>query len=129
MYSRKALAIEDVSHFAKKIDFRTNEESNVYVFTGLVSGKLWDMYLSKFIEQRRKVKKLHLVVIYGYKHILKDASAFDKTWLAKMGHEAIETIEEARAKCKKHGITVSFIEINTKIPYRKIVKEGFTDAR
>lgn len=125
----KALALVDVSKLERKIKFYTNEESNLYLFTGLVSGKLWNMYLDSFVELSRHCKKLHLIIVYGYKEMMKEAGDFDRSWMAKMSHGAIEAIEETRIRCDQAGISYSLIEIDSKKPYRQIVKEGFKPAR
>lgn len=130
MYSKKINpAKKEIEYFSKKIDFYTDEESNLFIFSGFIPGKVFEIYLERIFTLRRRVKRLHLILIYGYRELMKEAGQMDKAWLAKLEGEAQKDINQILQRCKNKGIDCSILEVKSHQIYKNTIKEGFRTER
>ena len=129
VYSKRTTVFNDINYFHKKIEFNVDEESNLYFFTGFIPGKFWDAHFNRLKILRKKVKHLHLIIVYGFEEMIPKVSEVEKSWLTKINVQATQEIPQIIANAKKEGIACSVIKINQKIKYPSLIKEGFSIAK
>jgi uncharacterized protein (DUF58 family) len=101
------------------------EDSNTYIFTGLIPGKLWDFYLNLICNIKRKTMNTHLIVIDGIDSLLSESNQQDEKWLAHIKVLVPNEIDSLRVLCRSKGIKLSILTIGKPRHYRQKVKTAY----
>lgn len=115
----------EVQRLEKKINNLLKENSNTYIISGFIPGKLWRFYLDLFKTTARKSLKTHITLIDGISYLIKNSELDNQLWLAHLKESYPQAKAEFEIFCKKNAITFRIIEIDPTIEESHRIKDAF----
>lgn len=128
LYSKKVNPLE-VAKLFKEMRKNITDQSHLFLISGLVPGRLIDIYLDELIKISKHVKVTHLVLTYVGLDFLKKVPEGDKVWVSKVLEQYPETIEKIKIKARRSNLKLSFVELNSKTQYKYILKDTFAKRK
>ena len=115
----------EVLALRKLLKISTTQDSNIFIFTAILPGKLWRYYLDCFKMLSQKSNKIHLVVIDGVASVLEEMSNSEKPILLHFLQELPAAKNQLEELCRDNNINLHYIEVSNHIEYRETIKNVY----
>jgi hypothetical protein len=125
VFHRKRVNLPEIEKLKKRVFRFTQFSKEVFVFTGYIPGKIWDIYFESLKELSRMQISIHLIVVCGYNTISKIVGQEDKVWLKKLQSELHNELLKLKENCNSNNIKLSIVNIDTDETYKTKIREGF----
>lgn len=125
LYHKNTKVPVEVQKLEKSLKHLIKDESNTYIVTGFIPGKLWDYYHHLFKEVSRQSRQTHLVVVDALDELKSKTHTFDHTWITKIMTMMPEAERRLKDMCKRNNIHLTMTSINSKVKGKQRVKYAY----
>lgn len=125
MYHRGCNKLNEIEQLKSKILQLIENDTSLYIFTGLIPGKVWKEYASLIKDLARKSPMIHLIAVIGFKELLLQTDNSQHTWIHQLKSLLPEEISELKNISTVYGLKVSIISVSNKEKYSKVIKDAF----
>lgn len=129
LYKRNRTILPEINHLLKQVLFQMKDSLEIFIFTGFIPGQVWNMYFEIFKKISQRNYKVHLVVPNGFRNISNNATDLDKDWIQKLQLDLPKHLIELKENCKKSGIALSLVNIDSQQDYITKIWDGFEIER
>lgn len=128
LYHKSNKIPAEITKLESRIKKEIFDDSNTYIFTGLIPGKLWDYYFNLICNLKAKSMNTHLIVIDGIDSLINESNKQDEKWLAHIKALVPAEIKSIKELCRSKGIKLSILKIGKVRNYKKKVKTAYANT-
>lgn len=125
LYHKATKVPDEVIKLEKSLKHLIKEESNTYIVTGFIPGKLWDYYLSLIKTVARESRQTHLVVVDALNELRRKTHSMDHTWIARIMEMMPGAQAQLKQICKSHNIYLTQTSIDSRLKGKERVKNAY----
>jgi uncharacterized protein (DUF58 family) len=125
LFHRKKVCLPEIEKLKKRVYALTGYSKEVFIFTGFIPGKVWDLYFETIKELAKKQISIHLIIVCGFNTIANDVGKDDKVWLKKLQSDLANDLNSLKDNCHRSKINLSIVSIDEKESYKIKIRRGF----
>ncbi|MDA8791650.1 DUF58 domain-containing protein [Bacteriovoracaceae bacterium] len=123
---RERVLPNELKKLERKIFHYVDLSTNLFVFTGLVPGKNFENYLKLLVSLKKRVARIHLICVYGFKDLFLFADEKERVALLQLSTNVKNYIPHLKKFCNSNGIDLSLIKLDLRTDYKTTINQGFT---
>jgi len=128
LYHKTTKIPTEVIEFENRLKHLIDKESNTYIITSIMPGKLWKYYFQLIRSVAMRSKTTHLTLVDGLGHILSKSHKDDQNWMAQIHASVPKEIEELKIFSEKNNITLSVVKVDARTSEPMRVRNAFERA-
>jgi uncharacterized protein (DUF58 family) len=125
LFHRKKISLPEIEKLKKRVFALTEYSKQVFIFTGFIPGKVWDLYFETIKELAKMQISIHLIIACGFNTIANDVGQDDKVWLKKLQSDLANDLHALKNNCHRFKIKLSIVSIDEQEDYKSKIRRGF----
>ena len=125
LYHKGKANLKEAKNLERKVIHYVNRTSQVYMAIPFISGKVFNSYIESAKALTKRGYTIHIVIVYGFRSVLKYIEGENRIWLSKFQATIKEDLTVKIEYIKKSGMQVSIVEIDDNMKRGKFIKEAF----